>query len=72
MAIEDAAVLTRCINEAGPSDFKTAFSLYEGTRRDRATKVQEVSNSNTFFLQQEDPAWVYGYNAYTEPLKVAS
>lgn len=72
MAIEDAAILARCLEAAGPSDFKTAFSLYEGTRKDRATKVQEVSNGNTFLLKQEDPAWVYGYNAYSEPLRKAS
>lgn len=68
MAIEDAAILTRCLKEVGTDDYETAFSLYEGTRKDRATKVQEVSNANTFLLQQEDPAWVYAYDAYAEPL----
>lgn len=72
MAIEDAAILARCLEETGASDYETAFSLYEGTRKDRATKVQEVSNGNTFLLKQEDPAWVYGYDAYAEPLKAAN
>lgn len=71
MAIEDAAILARCLEETGVEDYATAFSLYEGTRKERATKVQAVSNGNTFLLQQEDPAWVYGYDVYADPLKVA-
>jgi 6-hydroxynicotinate 3-monooxygenase len=71
MAIEDAAILARCLEETGVDDYATAFSLYEGTRKERATKVQAVSNGNTFLLQQEDPAWVYGYDVYADPLKVA-
>ena len=50
MAIEDAAMLTRCLQENGVSDFETAFALYEANRRDRATRVQSVSNANTFLL----------------------
>jgi 6-hydroxynicotinate 3-monooxygenase len=69
MAIEDAAMLTRCLQETGVNGFKTAFGLYEANRRDRATRVQTVSNANTFLLAQEDPAWVYGYDIYAEPLK---
>jgi 6-hydroxynicotinate 3-monooxygenase len=69
MAIEDAAMLTRCLQETGVTDFRTAFGLYETNRRDRATRVQSVSNANTFLLKQEDPAWVYGYDIYAEPLK---
>lgn len=72
MAIEDAAVLARCLEETGAQDYETAFSLYEGTRKARATKVQDVSNGNTFLLKQEDPAWVYGYDVYAEPLAAAN
>jgi len=69
MAIEDAAMLTRCLLETGISDYATAFKLYEVNRRDRATRVQTVSNANTFLLTQEDPSWVYGYDVYAEPLR---
>lgn len=72
MAIEDAAMLTRCLQENGVSDFKTSFALYEANRRDRATRVQSVSNANTFLLTQEDPSWVYGYDIYAQPLKSES
>lgn len=68
MAIEDAAILTRCLEETGISHYTDAFSLYEKTRRERATKVQTISNANTWLKQPEDPAWVYGYDATTATL----
>lgn len=69
MAIEDAAMLTRCLLETGLSDYRTAFELYEANRKERASRVQKVSNDNTFLRNQEDPAWVYGYDLYAQPLK---
>ncbi|WP_294928423.1 FAD-dependent monooxygenase [uncultured Paracoccus sp.] len=63
MAIEDAAVLTRCLTELGPGSYRDAFELYEVTRRERATKVQTISNANTWLKEPEDPAWVYAYDA---------
>lgn len=62
MAIEDAAVLARCLSETGLSDYTPAFKLYEATRRARATKVQTISNANTWLKEPEDPAWVYAYD----------
>lgn len=72
MAIEDAVVLARALAETGLSDFRTAFELYEATRKDRASRVQEVSNANTFLRRPEDPDWVYGYDATSAPLKMAA
>ena len=72
MAIEDAAMLTRCLQETGLTDYRTAFELYEANRKERASRVQAVSNANTFLRTQEDPAWVYGYDLYEEELKVPS
>ncbi|WP_439619023.1 FAD-dependent monooxygenase [Shinella sp.] len=69
MAIEDAAMLARCLQEVGPNAYATAFALYEANRRERATRVQTVSNANTFLLAQEDPSWVYGYDIYAQPLR---
>jgi 6-hydroxynicotinate 3-monooxygenase len=68
MAIEDAAMLARCLEETGSQDYATAFRLYEASRRDRATQVQTVSNGCTFLQTQEDPSWVYGYDVYAEPI----
>lgn len=67
MAIEDAAVLSRCIGQAdGNADY--AFQLYRASRIDRTSKVQKVSNSNTFMKVAEDPSWVFDYDAMNVPL----
>jgi 6-hydroxynicotinate 3-monooxygenase len=68
MAIEDAAVLTRALTLSGMADYASAFQSYENTRRERATKVQTISNANTWLKEPEDPAWVYGYDPMTAEL----
>lgn len=68
MAIEDAAMLTRCLLQTGLDHYQEAFKLYEQNRKQRASRVQEVSNANTFLKSQEDPAWVYGYDVYAHAL----
>lgn len=70
MAIEDAAILTRCFSEVGLDDLRLTFAVYEQTRRERASRVQFVSNANTFLKGQEDPAWVYAYDAYADQLRL--
>lgn len=72
MAIEDGAMLARCLSETGLGDYTTAFGLYEANRRERASQVQAVSNANTWLRTQEDPAWVFGYDLYGHPLKTES
>lgn len=69
MAIEDGAMLTRCLLKTGLDDYETAFKLYEHNRKARATRVQTVSNANTFLKQPENPAWVYGYDIYAEEIQ---
>lgn len=68
MAIEDAAILTRALTQTGADNYETAFDIYEQTRRERATKVQTISNANTWLKDPEDPAWVYAYDPMTAPL----
>lgn len=68
MAIEDAMVLTRCLSAQGLDHYVDAFTLYERTRRERATKVQTISNANTWLKNPEDPSWVYAYDPLTVPL----
>jgi 6-hydroxynicotinate 3-monooxygenase len=69
MAIEDAAMLTRCLDEIGVNDYTNAFALYEANRAERASKVQLVSHNNTWLRTNEDPAWVFAYDVFNEPLK---
>ncbi|MGI4859586.1 MAG: FAD-dependent oxidoreductase, partial [Janthinobacterium lividum] len=69
MAIEDAAMLTRCLDEAGADDPASAFALYEANRAERASRVQKVSHDNTWLRTNEDPAWVFGYDVFNVPLR---
>jgi 6-hydroxynicotinate 3-monooxygenase len=68
MAIEDAAILQRCLSEHGFDEHRRAFELYEETRKDRASRVQAVSHANTWLRTDEDPAWVFAYDAMTDDL----
>lgn len=72
MAIEDSAMLSRCLAHAGSLDaYRNAFALYEANRRERASRVQAVSNANTWLRTQENPDWVYAYDVFNEPLVAA-
>ncbi|GAN88073.1 FAD-dependent monooxygenase [Komagataeibacter intermedius] len=64
MAIEDAAMLVRCMAEIETNDPNTCFEAYRHHRMGRASRVQEVSNANTWLRTDEDPSWVYGYDVY--------
>jgi salicylate hydroxylase/6-hydroxynicotinate 3-monooxygenase len=68
-AMEDAAVLARCI-EAG-NDIESAFELYEAHRKPRTSRIQAISSANTWMRtpSPEDPEWLYGYDAWTAPLQ---
>jgi len=66
MAIEDAAVLTRCLVQS--DDCATAFALYQTTRMPRVSKVQRLSAENSFLRTPTDPTWVFGYDAVNVPL----
>ena len=66
MAIEDAAVLARCLLQS--DDRAAAFALYQTTRMPRVSKVQRISAENSFLRTPTDPTWVFGYDAVTVPL----
>ena len=66
MAIEDAAVLARCLLQS--DDHSEAFALYRATRQSRISKVQRISAENSFLRHPTDPTWIFGYDAVTVPL----
>jgi 6-hydroxynicotinate 3-monooxygenase len=66
MAIEDAAVLARCLLKS--EDHAAAFALYEASRLPRVRKVQKISAENSFLRYPTDPTWVFGYDAVSVPL----
>jgi salicylate hydroxylase/6-hydroxynicotinate 3-monooxygenase len=68
MAIEDAAVLSRCLDGVGRDGIAEAFRRFEATRKERASRVQTTSRANTWLRGKTDADWVYGYDAWTVPL----
>jgi 6-hydroxynicotinate 3-monooxygenase len=68
-ALEDAAVLSRCL--AGAADPALAFKRYEKTRLERTARIQLTSRQNTWGKAAGDPSWVYGYNAWATPIAEA-
>jgi 6-hydroxynicotinate 3-monooxygenase len=68
MAFEDAAVLSRCLDGVDRSRVADAFRRFEATRKPRTSRVQLSSRTNTWLRDQTDPDWVYGYDAWTDPL----
>jgi len=68
MAIEDAAVLARCIAEFGLDDAAESFTWYESNRMPRVDKVQQISMTNTWLRTPTNPDWLFRYDACTVPL----
>ena len=73
MAIEDAAILSRClegaVQDGGDREAAAAaLQRYQATRLERTARMQLTSRQNAWGKGQTDPGWVYGYNAWTAPL----
>jgi 2-polyprenyl-6-methoxyphenol hydroxylase-like FAD-dependent oxidoreductase len=68
-AMEDAAVLTRCLSESQGQDLEGAFARYEAHRKPRTSRIQRISSANTWMKGgNEDTSWLYGYDAWQVPL----
>jgi 6-hydroxynicotinate 3-monooxygenase len=68
MAVEDAAVLARCIKAFDGNDIERAFQLYEACRFERAAEVQFASQENKIGRGDRDPEWLFSYDATSVPL----
>jgi 2-polyprenyl-6-methoxyphenol hydroxylase-like FAD-dependent oxidoreductase len=66
MALEDAVVLARCLDQGG--GLEAAFRSYEATRKPRTSAVQTGSSANTWMRNETNPDWLYGYDAWNTPL----
>ena len=68
-AMEDAAILARCLEAA--ADFESAFELYEAHRKPRTSRIQAISSANTWMRSPNsgDPDWLYGYDTWLAPLE---
>jgi 6-hydroxynicotinate 3-monooxygenase len=68
MAIEDAMVLSRCLDGVDREGVPEAFGRFEATRKERTSRVQLTSRTNTWLRDPTNTDWVYAYNANTVPL----
>jgi 6-hydroxynicotinate 3-monooxygenase len=67
-AIEDAAILARCIDRfASPAE---AFRCYEATRIPRVAEVQRISIENSWMHRDAAVDWFFGYDACSATLAV--
>jgi salicylate hydroxylase/6-hydroxynicotinate 3-monooxygenase len=68
-AIEDAAILARCLEQVDGQDIPGAFQRYEAHRKPRTSRIQAISSANTWMRGGDgDTSWLYGYDAWSVPL----
>lgn len=67
-ALEDAAMLSRCVDGVDPDGLAWALRRYEANRLPRTAQIQQTSSKNTWMRSATDPTWVYGYDVWTAPL----
>jgi salicylate hydroxylase/6-hydroxynicotinate 3-monooxygenase len=67
-SIEDAAVLSRCLDGVDRDGIADALQRYERARLDRTATIQRTSAQNTWLRGNTNADWVYGYDAWTVPL----
>jgi len=66
MAIEDGAILSRCLTEF--DDLSEAFAHYTATRIQRVADVQRISIENSWMRGPTDTDWFYSYDPCTAEL----
>src|SRR4051794_25886831 len=64
-SIEDAAILSRCLDGVDRDGVHDALRRYEATRKPRTSRIQQTSAQNTWLREPHDADWVYGYDAWT-------
>jgi 6-hydroxynicotinate 3-monooxygenase len=68
MAVEDAAILSRCLALFGDEDPEEAFGCYEATRIPRVAEVQRVSMENSWMRGPTETDWFFCYDACAAPI----
>lgn len=66
MAIEDGAILSRCLEAF--DDLAEAFRCYEATRIPRVSEVQRISIENSWMRGPTETDWFYCYDPCVAPL----
>jgi 2-polyprenyl-6-methoxyphenol hydroxylase-like FAD-dependent oxidoreductase len=62
-ALEDAAILARCVAGVPSDGVEAALARYERNRKSRTASIQEMAAQNTWMRAPTNPDWVYGYDA---------
>jgi 6-hydroxynicotinate 3-monooxygenase len=70
MAIEDAAVLSRCISQF--ADPATSFARYAAVRIPRVAEIQRISIENTWMHGATETDWFFAYDPCVVPLDAAA
>jgi 6-hydroxynicotinate 3-monooxygenase len=68
MAVEDAAVLSRCLTMFDDDHPAEAFKCYEATRIPRVAEVQRISIENSWMRGPTETDWFFCYDACVAPL----
>ncbi|MGB7100872.1 MAG: FAD-dependent monooxygenase [Xanthobacteraceae bacterium] len=66
MAVEDAAILSRCLSTF--DDYAQAFGCYEATRIPRVAEAQRISIENSWMRGPTETDWFYCYDPCTAAL----
>lgn len=67
-SLEDAVVLSRCLEGVALDGVADAFRRYEATRKERTARIQLTTRQNTWMRFKTDTDWVYEYDAWAVPL----
>ncbi|MDB5644191.1 MAG: salicylate 1-monooxygenase [Hyphomicrobiales bacterium] len=67
-AIEDAVILSRCLDGVAAGGVSQALARYQATRYERATAIQQTSAQNTWMREKTDFDWVYGHDVWSQTL----
>ena len=71
-AIEDAAVLSRCLDGVDAGGVGTALRRYEESRKPRTARIQQISSLNDMQKIKAEIESVYSYDAWSAPLADAA
>ena len=68
-SLEDAAILTRCLEAVEGDDIPGALKRYEAHRKPRTSRIQAISSDYASMQAgEQDMSWLYGYDAWAVPL----
>ncbi len=67
-SVEDAAILSRCLDGVDRDGVAEALLRYEATRKPRTSTIQTLSRANDMNRFKAATETVYGYDAWTAPL----